>query len=76
MNKKLNYYYICDCRCCKARVYVTCSKIVYDHHKNNLKGSYPDLMFDKLSHSCMNGIGIIEVVQLIETLDELPVMEI
>ncbi len=47
MNKKLNYYYVCDCRCCKARIYVTCSDIAYNHYKERIGGP-TDLMVDKL----------------------------
>lgn len=77
MAKKLNYYYVCDCRCCKTRVYVTCSKQVYDRHKKGAGDHHGiDLLFDKLFHSCMGGIGVIEVVQIIETADELPTMDV
>lgn len=66
------YYYVCDCRCCKTRIYIPCSKVVYEHvlnHTNSLVSL--DLMFEIMAHECLGGIGILEVIQLIKSKEKL-----
>lgn len=59
------YYFVCECRCCRVRINYLIIKKVYERGIKKVNGG--SVSFPNYVHECMNGAGVLEVVQLVKS---------
>ena len=58
----MKYYQVYDCRCCKQRIHIECTKVKYDYYESLIGLPFVNVVGVGRFHKCMGGIGVLELV--------------